>query len=336
MMEVDPGAIAPLMGRSRRHPITGKVTIPNNQVFKDFVLVDMWSRDVIEGSAENLQRDPYIFLPVPLPYRTWVYHFEYLHNRVESGDENGMVKRALQHRCIDAPVSGGRWSPVMALIPIAIAVSLWDNMVLLVPTLGMVLAGQSLSHSMNTAPYYRLTRLATFLPRFIWYIVLLVSFLMDVGRHSGLAILGFLFALGAVAYDVIEGDVAALRTFQLHCSYEVISVLPKRVFICKRSGAAWTEDLFGSRGQMPECISGFAPWERHHVLIADIQGILFELRPMKPEDWTTIYDQSVVFGEDLSFLGLDIFSPSMPTAKAVQAEQDLMKKAKLAMKMAKR
>jgi len=328
--------VTTLMGKGIRNPITGKVTIPNNPAFKDFVLVDLWTRREISGSVEELTKDPYLFKPVPLVYRTWIYHYEYLHNKVDGvSDENAMLKRALQRQCIDAPTSAGLWSPLMCLIPICVAVSLMDNMFLLVVGLGMNIAGQSLSNSMNTAPYYRYLRLATILPRLGFYVAMLVVFLTS-SAQGGLAFLAFFVAMVAAGIDVIRGDIEAVRCYGLHCGYEVMKVLPSRVFICRRVGACYYEEIFGSRGLVDECVSGYFPWERHHHLIADIQGILVELRPMQPKDWESVYEQNVVSTEPMHFLSLDMFNEDLPNQKVVQEEMEIFQRARAALKAAKK
>mmetsp|Transcript_57627 Transcript_57627/g.146530 ORF Transcript_57627/g.146530 Transcript_57627/m.146530 type:complete len:371 (-) Transcript_57627:93-1205(-) len=328
--------IAPLMGRSTRNAITGNISIPSHISFRDFVLVDLWTRRVVEGSAEELSKDIYLFKPVPLLYRTWLYHFEYLNNRMEiGGDENGMVKQALKHRCIDAPISAGRWSPVMCFIPMCVAVSFTDNSLLLLPCLFMMIAGQSLSNTMNTAPYYRFLRPATFVPRLLFYVAMILVFAFQ-ESPGNVALLAFVIAMVAASVDLMKGDFEALRWFGLHCRYDVVKVLPSRVFACRRVGACYSEDIFGSRPKVDEVVSGFFPWEHDHVLIADIQGILMELRPMQLDDWLAIYDQNVVGSEALSFLSLDMFNNEMPTQRAIQEELDLILKAKLSMKYANR
>lgn len=53
----------------------------------------------------------------PLMYRTWIYHDTIVKvSKIgQSHDENGVLRHVLSQRCIDAPINGGRSSPLMCL-----------------------------------------------------------------------------------------------------------------------------------------------------------------------------------------------------------------------------
>lgn len=319
--------LAPLMGRSSRHPITGNIQVKNAVGFKDFVVVDLFRRGSVQGALEDLMEDPYLFRPYPLPYRTWIYHWEYANNRVQLGsDEHAIVRRALGHQCIDAPTRGGRWSPIMCLVPMAMFISLVDDMTLLAPVLFMVIAGQNLSNSMNSIHYYKYLRLVSLLPRWLYYAFLFMRFSLTIGSMTGLGAIGFLAAVVCVIVDIFFGDLTAVRSIAWYCHYEVMIPLPNRVFICRRVGAAWMEDTFGTRGQVSEKVTGFPLWDKTHTLIADIQGMLMELRPITRTEWETLYDQNVVYTEPMAFLGLDLFTRQTPDWKCVCQKKELMRK----------
>jgi len=196
----------------------------------------------------------------------------------------------------------------------------------------MVWLGQSLANAMNTVSYYRYFRLATFPPRFAYYVFMLIRLVMTMGSQTGLGALGFLAALVCVFVDLAFGDIVAVRSFSLHCHYEIVSYFPQRIFVCRRVGAARLEEVFGHRGSVHEKVSGFAPWGKEHTLIADIQGVLMELRPMRRSDWNTLYDQNVVFSEALSYLSLDMFTHKKPDWNSVMEEVEWTRKSRAAMK----
>mmetsp|Transcript_10247 Transcript_10247/g.22659 ORF Transcript_10247/g.22659 Transcript_10247/m.22659 type:complete len:399 (-) Transcript_10247:255-1451(-) len=320
--EVDPNSsnnVAALMGMSARNPITGAVEIKLAPGFKDFVLVDLYTRSSINGSVDRLAKDPYLFRPVPLMYRTWIYHHEFLYSKVPVGaDEFAIVKRIFNQWCVDAPVHAGRWASVMCFAPMAMFLALVDDMTLLLPALLMVVLGHTLATNMNTPLLYRYTRFMTVLPRLAFYVWAMLRFVDKLSSPKALTVFGFFGAFCCAIVDLVNGDLAVLVNIKMSCKYKILGVLPNRIFICQRLGAAWLEEKHGYRGDVSEAVVGFSPWQKHHMLLADIQGCLMELQPLNDEDWETIYDQNVVMNESMSFLGLDIFSDDVANATAVQ------------------
>eukprot|EP00932_Pfiesteria_piscicida_P015878 SRR837773.2885.p2 GENE.SRR837773.2885~~SRR837773.2885.p2 ORF type:complete len:260 (-),score=76.70 SRR837773.2885:35-724(-) len=220
----------------------------------------------------------------------------------------------------------------MCLVPMAMLISLVDDMMLLAPVLFMVIVGQNLSNSMNSVHYYKGMRWVTLLPRMGYYCFLLSRFGATIGSISGLGIIGYLGAIACMIVDVVFGDLVALRSIGLYCRYEVITACPQRVFVCRRVGAAWIEEAFGHRGVVNEKVSGFPTWEKHHTLIADIQGMLVELRPITKAEWETLYDQNVVFSEPLSFLALDLYNKKTPDWRGICEKLELARRARESMR----
>merc|ERR1719401_477878 len=108
-----------------------------------------------------------------------------------------------------------------------------------------------------------------------------------------------------------------LRSVSFWARWQITHRLANRVYVCSRIGAAWYEHQFGSRGSVPEEVVGFSPWRREQALIAELQGMLFELRPVSAEDWKILADQIVVYEEEAVVLGVDIFDDHIPTAAAL-------------------
>merc|ERR1719401_1385176 len=108
-----------------------------------------------------------------------------------------------------------------------------------------------------------------------------------------------------------------LRSVSFWARWQITHRLANRVYVCSRIGAAWYEHQFGSRGSVPEEVVGFSPWRREQALIADLQGMLFELRPMSAEEWGILFEQAERYQEKVVVLSLDIFDASIPTAAAL-------------------
>ena len=103
------------IGRVVRDPVSAKVKLVYDGHNRyDFHAVDLWTRQVVEGSVEKLKKDRYIFKPVPLLYRTWMYHESYRNHRshATTSDDTGVIRQILSRECIDADIAAGRWSPL--------------------------------------------------------------------------------------------------------------------------------------------------------------------------------------------------------------------------------
>jgi len=135
--------------------------------------------------------------------------------------------------------------------------------------------------------------------------------------------LGFVVALMFGFAEIILGDGSALCAYRLHCSYEVIRPLPNRIFVCRRLGAAHSGEVLGKSLPVNEKITGMGSWQKDYVLIADVKGLIVELRPMSMQDWKLVFtekqmDMSVVH----RYIGLDVYSPGAATIDALSAAID--------------
>merc|ERR1719203_2418920 len=139
---------------------------------------------------------------------------------------------------------------------------------------------------------------------------------MRLQATNALALIGFCAAIGLMIVDFFSGDLQTLMWYRLNCSYEIIKILPNRVFICRRHGASHQEDVFGTRGRVAESITGLGAWQRGFYIIADIHGILAELRPVSREVWHSIHDEQSIQSRQLTFFGMDVFSSDFPAIGA--------------------
>lgn len=111
-----------------------------------------------------------------------------------------------------------------------------------------------------------------------------------------------------VASWLLAGDGSSLAAYRFTCRYEVFRELSERVFVCRRHGAAHLEDAFGERGEVDECVTGTGAWQRNYTLIADLQGLLVELRPMLPHEWQQAAMHYYESRSPLSYICLDVFA----------------------------
>lgn len=315
--------IGALMGKSWRNPITGKVQIKATGSFQDFCVADLWTRYGLYGTTTQLTMDPYLFLPVPMTMRTWIYHHLFRVNHVLNGsDENGMISYVLGMHCIDDQAkAGGRWSPILLHAPMVFILSLAADISATIVAILMVALNLSILRLLNTPRYYRITRIVTFPLRvvFIFWLLQRMSAKGASENSSMMTTLGFIVAIFFCVAEIIAGDIGSLIAYRLHCSYEVIKVLPNRIFICRRHGAAHSQDT-ESRLQINEKITGMGYWQDDLALIADVKGLIVELQPMSIKDWETVFlekqmDDNMVH----RFIGLDVYSPGAATIDALSA-----------------
>jgi len=301
------------MGCTWRSAITGEIKMTYAEGWPDFQLVDIWKRDWIEGTLQEFLDDRYLFLPIPLIYRTWLYHGLVHDRKVTSsgGSEHAMVLTALEESCIDVPLTAGRWSPLICYAPMAFVLCFTGDMVVTLMGIGMFLLLYFLTVQFNTPALYRYLRVACVVPRlfFVGFVVTRISW------QSTLSLLASILAFGIMGIDVFYGDLEVLRCQKFLCHYELLKALPNRVFICRRHGGASIGDNFGSHGRVHESITGLGTWSSHLILIADINGILAELRPLTTQDVLDMYDEQSSDTDKLfpwCYVGLDVYGMKRP------------------------
>lgn len=322
-----------ILGEAMRSPVTGKVHLKHASILRDFAMVDLWERQALYGTARDLAHDPYLFKIVPMPYRTWAYHcyFRDPHELALGKTDNSILERVLDEIHIDAGTAGGRWSSAICYAPAAfIACLTADPMTSLLFALftGFLLIASVLT---NSPAHYRLSRAVMVLPRLVFMIFVLSRMTsLDAGGSGAFHALAFVLILLCILVD-FYGDWQQLWSNGVTCTYKVMKILPNRLFICRREGAAFLEDPDYS--PVSEVVTGMGNWEPEMCLLVEIRGLVCQLKPLTELDWTKAFEQrqnSAYMGGGeampLSFMGLDIFNPTHRSLDEHDLELALKKK----------
>lgn len=319
--DADPALMGPhgpsFIGKVFRDPMSAKVKLVYDGHNRfDFHAVDLWTRPTVEGSIEKLKKDRYLFKPVPLLYRTWMYHESYRHHKNidASADDTGVIREILNFSAVDADLAAGRWSPLVALVPASFFCALTCDELSVGAAVVLTWIMQRAGMILNSPERYKELRFWLLIPRLAWIAFVIWRAISWVPQAVPLNIIGLAGTLIFCMLDFYYGDKETMAKFRLSCQYEVIKVLPNRVFVCRRVGAADLEQLFGSRGHVHQNVTGIGQWGKDMVLIAEIMGCIFELRPFNQKDWNLLIQQSE--GDDnarLSVWGLDCYDKGCPT-----------------------
>lgn len=312
-----------LMGKAFRNPLTGKVSLKDFGSFPDYVVADLYTRKKLSCGLHSLHKDPYLLRVIPLQTRTWIYHQLFKEGKALSMSgvaEDAMIRSVLEMPCIDADVSSGKWSSVMFYAPILFVMCLSKDLTAVIGGIFTLCATLSVTIYMNNPKYYRLTRVATWPLRaafFVWIIWRMGA----IENGNAMTAFGFVFALIFTVVEMCSGDCSTLQAYRLHCHYEVLRPLPNRLFICCRHGAAHSAEIFGSHLAIDEKITGIATdaWQSDYALIADVKGLIVELKPVLQDEWNQAYQDKEADGRQLRYIGLDVFAPGQATIRALAA-----------------
>lgn len=319
MNEESGAAVCSILGQCKRNPITGQCLLQNASISTDFGIVDLWERDLLFGSADELAHDPYLFKVVPLPVRTWIYHYYFgreEHMSKARGD-HGVMERVLDHQVVDANLAIGQWSPAVCYAPVALVSvfsgdSLTSFVCIAAAVFNIVVAAGA-----NTPRFFHWVRPITAVPRFVFFFFICVRLGQIAGEGAG-AILSCLVIIVLLLVDFFRGDIPAISGAGNHCNYRVVRVLPNRIFVCCRNGAAFLEDK--DRGKVHECISSVGDWHNEMTMIAEIRGLVAELRPMQLHDWELVWQERQSTGRPTTFMGLDVFNNERATVDILDLE----------------
>jgi len=321
--------IGALMGKAWRNPITGQVHLKDFGIFPDFSVVDLFTRDYLFGTADQLSQNPYLFRPVPLPLRTWIYHYIFRMGRVLSvggADEDGgahhedaMIRHVLGLPVIDLPDRAGCWSPLMCYVPLVLVVCLTCDTALVVVGICVVVFTLFINWFLNTPDFYRFTRPVSIPLRIGFFVWLIIRMQDEKETETGvvLAVIGFICGIIGCLGEFGLGDCGAICGYRLHCQYEVLRSLPNRIFICRRIGAAGTEERDWDVPPVNECVTGMGSWSFDMALIADVKGLIVELKPMSRADWSEVYEER--HWRTHRFIGIDVYNPGNPTVDTLDA-----------------
>lgn len=300
-----------IMGAAKRSPITGEISLQDIYDIPDFFIVDLLQRDGLPAKIQDLSDDPYLFKPVPLSYRTWFYHSLWKQKKLGTQKVSGAAKYEHETllsifgiRALDVPISAGRHSPMTLYAAGAFCTAMAGYGYLTMVMLGVMILLYAASVGTNSPASYTNTRLVTLPVRMAFLGWVLMTFKTD----TPMLIAGYAVAAAVPLIDIMFGDLEIFRNFKYRCAYEVLRIMPNRVYICQRMGGEFVDEVFGYRGHVQECICGFRNWTSRHMLIADISGLLCELRPMSPEDWCRVSQEwSAGGGLPMPYIGLDTF-----------------------------
>lgn len=326
--------VGALMGKAWRNPITGSVKIKQFGSFQDFCVADLWTRYGLSGTPEQLAKDPYLFRPIPMTMRTWIYHHLFRAGHILSGEngaaEDGVIRHVLAMHCIDAQAqAGGKWAPVVLHVPMILCLCIAADINASFGAICMLALTIAIYCLANTPQLYRFSRIVTFPIRLVlfYWLIARMGVKADKEEPSMMAQLGFIVAIVFCIAEIIAGDIGSLIAYRLHCSYEVVKALPNRIFICRRLGAAHSQSEDSRSNAVSEKITGMGFWQEDFALIADVKGLIVELRPMSLEDWKLVFmekqeDEGIVH----RYIGLDVYSPGAATIDALSAAMDEMKR----------
>jgi len=306
-----------LMGKTWRNPITGTIHMHEAEAQLDFALVDLWNseRKTEEKYLNRLAMDKYLFRPVPLAYRTWMYHSVTQYEKDNPSLANAkkpndwILKETMASSCIDASMTAGRASPVRfytVMVPIAsFTMDIYFICILIFAF--TILLGTS--KSMSIFDMYKNIRLYTLIPRGLFTLYALIHFIAadPLVKGNFLAALAFVSVIALSVVDLLTGDIIQFATTRLNCTYDVIHDLSGPVYVCRRLGDLERPARLNFRGHMPFEITGLHRWDAcpDLSLIADVQGVLCELFPLAKEDWESLAD--TFKNKPIPYIGLDIY-----------------------------
>eukprot|EP00434_Breviolum_minutum_P014169 symbB.v1.2.012491.t1/scaffold863.1/size157006/6 len=201
------------MGKIWRNPVTAKLSLKKVSQQHNFQLIDLYTRSRVHGTPSELARDPYLYKPVILSLRSWMYHDFFRQKMlVASADENGMVKWVLDLPCIDAPINAGQKSSVLYYMPMALMSSFTKDAATVATTLLALIALGLLSAMCNSAQLYSRQRVYGIPVRMLHLGV--VIFTVAQSTLDTMALIGYIITFLFIALDILDGDLRMLTSYR--------------------------------------------------------------------------------------------------------------------------
>lgn len=298
------------IGAVSRNPFTGLVYLSKVEHSFDFTIVDLFDRDYVMGSPESLSSDMYLFRPVPLAYRTWVYHKIIWLQEMALRDMNvygaqeyaGLVKAdllkvALAFNLIDENTNAfGRYSPfqpasiamVLMCFTVDIPLMIWAFYLFMVTFAATTYA--------NHPKLFRWHRFLSFpfrLPVTIVVTAHLGQISVYASQGKWVSVASILLAWLILMGDHTMGDLANLSAFGVEKGFEIERILPGGVYLCStKGGDSVAENM--PRSAIDEINPDLVGADylgiskkmlRNCILVVDVQGILCELKPCSLAQW---------------------------------------------------
>lgn len=306
-------------GATHRNKLTGMISMNEDRYMPPFTLVDLFGRKTLVMNPEELVQDEYLFRFEALPTRTWMFHDIVLDPAVmaqNSGASAGMVDRVLQKRVVDAPINTGLRSPLLLWLPIIFLMGMTGDQSLVFFSLVSTGLLYLVTHLNNTPRRFQEMRWRSLPLRLISIGVFLFQYLTKPENQELMAALCILSSIGFVVVDFITGDLRLLGNYRLLCTYSIIHELPRRVFVCRRHGAAHLKDVVGERKPISEAITGTL-WRDDMSLIADLNGLLVELRRPALHEATMMHEEYQERCVDHGFLSVPTYTRDRPCFSAL-------------------
>lgn len=299
------------MGKIWRNPVTAKLSLKKVSQQHNFQLIDLYTRSRVHGTPGELARDPYLYKPVILSLRSWMYHDFFRQKMlVASADENGMVKWVLDLPCIDAPINAGQKSSVLYYMPMALMSSFTKDAATVATTLLALIALGLLSAMCNSAQLYSRQRVYGIPVRMIHLGV--VIFTVAQSTLDTMALIGYIITFLFIALDILDGDLRMLTSYRFWCRYVVVRELPMRCFICRREGAAHLEELVGERAAIPTTVHGLSTWLKEYSFVVELCGTLCMLERISLKEWQQMLAEEAE-GRQFTYVSFGLFDKKTPS-----------------------
>lgn len=299
------------MGKIWRNPVTARLSLKKVSTQNNFQLIDLYTRSRVSGTPSELAKDPYLYKPVILSLRTWMYHDFFRQKKlVASADENGMVKWVLDLPCVDAPINAGQKSSVLYYMPMALMSSFTKDAATVASTLLALIALGLLSAMCNSAQLYSWQRIYG-LPVRILHLTVLIFTVMQ-STMDTMALVGYIITFMFVAMDVFDGDLRMLTSYRFWCHYAVVRELPMRCFICRREGAAHLEELIGERAAIPSTVHGLSTWLKEYSFVVELCGTLCQLERISLKEWQAVLAEQQE-GRKFTYVSFGLFDKTTPS-----------------------
>lgn len=316
-------------GKWKRNLVTGDFRLFEHREEQfNFTYIDLFTRDEIKGQPTDMWKDKYIMVPKILHCRSWI--FQELYEHVDRDDKEGTHMLSLKERftrCFSARINDklipggmGLWSPVKYLAPMMFAVAFTADFTLMFIVFVAFVQCIQFGKMLNGWKYYKFPRLVTF----PWRILVMGSYLVstaDIGTYiaEGRYIPGVatIVCLLCIAYDFFLGDLACLFGQEADIAYEVIRLLPGKVFVCKKVPNRFPGFSVSEPIQYPEELTGAPKGEENVVLIAEVQGLLFELHPIETiAEWELALGHVRATRNTLEYYSTATFNAQQPDANS--------------------
>ncbi|CAJ1398055.1 unnamed protein product [Effrenium voratum] len=305
-------ATGAFMGKCWRNPITAKLMLKKVSTDNNFQIIDLFTRSRVAGTPQELARDPYLYKPVILTLRTWIYHDFFRQKKlVASADENGMVKWVLNIPCVDAPINSGQRSSVLFYMPMVLFTAFTKDAATVATSLMALIALGVLAAMCNSAQLYSRVRLYSIPMRLCHLGVVILTVAQS--TLDTMAVIGYLLTFLFIILDVANGDLAMLTSYRFWCHYAIIRELPMRCFVCRREGAAHLEELLGERAAIPTTVHGLSTWLKEYSFVVELCGALCQLERISLKEWQALLEEQHNGKPKCKYVTFGLFDKKTPS-----------------------